>query len=249
MADLAALSQRVLHDDGDFALVEASAVEMQKAMNAGVVTSVQLTQAYLDRIAAYDRTVVDTSETGRALASIIATSDVALEAAAASDAARAANGGPSQHARRHPGAAQGQLRHRRHAHHRRLRLLGGQPDRDDAAMVEGLRADGAIILGKASLDEFAFGFTSQFSAGSEPGDTVYVASPYATDQHRGRLQRRHRRRDRGQPRRDRLRHRHRRLDPGAVELQPARGQCVRRSAWPAATASCRSRSARTPAAR
>lgn len=185
VADLAALSQRVLHDDGDFALVEASAVEMQKAMNAGVVTSVQLTQAYLDRIAAYDRTVVDTSPTGRALAAIIATSHVALEAAAASDAARAANGGPSSMLDGIPVLLKDNYDTVDMPTTAGCGCWEDNQTDDDAAMVEGLRADGAIILGKASLDEFAFGFTSQFSAGSEPGDTVYVASPYATDKTAG----------------------------------------------------------------
>ncbi|MEN8707272.1 MAG: amidase family protein [Nocardioides marinisabuli] len=185
VSDLAALSQRVLHDDGDFALVEASAVEMQKAMNAGVVTSVQLTQAYLDRIAAYDRTVVDTSPTGRALASIIATSDVALEAAAASDAARAVNGGPSSMLDGIPVLLKDNYDTVDMPTTAGCGCWEDNQTEDDAAMVEGLRADGAIILGKASLDEFAFGFTSQFSAGSEPGDTVYVASPYATDKTAG----------------------------------------------------------------
>src|SRR5690242_16624165 len=57
VADLAAMSQEIIYDDGTFKLVEATALQMQAAMNAGVVTSVELTKAYLDRIAAYDRTV------------------------------------------------------------------------------------------------------------------------------------------------------------------------------------------------
>ncbi|MFJ4254159.1 hypothetical protein [Microbacterium sp. NPDC090003] len=56
--DLADLSQRIIYDDGPFELVEASVIDMQAAMNAGVATSQSITQEYLDRIAAYDRTVV-----------------------------------------------------------------------------------------------------------------------------------------------------------------------------------------------
>ena len=48
----------------------------------------------------------------------------------------------------------------------------------DATMVEGLRADGAIILAKASLDEYAFGFVSEFASFQPPGGTLLVASPY-----------------------------------------------------------------------
>ncbi|WP_254791493.1 dockerin type I domain-containing protein, partial [Curtobacterium sp. MCBA15_005] len=78
VADLAALSQRMIYDDGPFTLVEASTIDMQAAMNAGVTTSVAITQDYLDRIAAYDRTKVDTASTGRALNSIVTTNADAL---------------------------------------------------------------------------------------------------------------------------------------------------------------------------
>ncbi|MFZ8444641.1 amidase, partial [Staphylococcus aureus] len=78
ISDLAALSQRMIYDDGPFTLVEASVIDMQAAMNAGVTTSVKLTQAYLDRIAAYDRTLQDQGKGGRPLNSIITVSDVAL---------------------------------------------------------------------------------------------------------------------------------------------------------------------------
>lgn len=56
-SDLADLSERIIYDDGPFQIVEADAVAMQAAMNAGVITSVSLTQQYLDRIAAYDKVV------------------------------------------------------------------------------------------------------------------------------------------------------------------------------------------------
>jgi len=183
-ADLAGLSQRIIYDDGEFDLVEASVIDMQAAMNAGVTSSVEITQEYLDRIAQYDRTVVDTAAGGRALNSIIAVNDAALDAAAQADAVRAESGMTS--------------------------LLLGVPvavkdnydtvdmpttagcgcwddnqTTTDAAMVSGMRDDGAVILAKASLDEFAYGFVSEFSAGQEPGESLLVASPYATDQSAG----------------------------------------------------------------
>ncbi|ARJ06405.1 amidase [Cnuibacter physcomitrellae] len=180
--DLAAVSQRMIYDDGPFDLIEASSVDMQAAMNAGVTTSVEITQEYLDRIAAYDRVQVDAS--GRPLNSIITTSGVALAAAAQADATRASEGMTSM-------------------------LLGvpivlkdnydtldmpttggcgcwdGNQTTTDAAMVSGLRADGAIILAKASLDEFAYGFVSEFSAGLPAGQSLLVASPYNTNRSAG----------------------------------------------------------------
>ncbi|MGO1629276.1 MAG: amidase family protein, partial [Microbacterium sp.] len=90
VADLAEISSRIVYDDGPFELVEASVIDMQAAMNAGVTTSVEITQAYFDRIAEYDRAVVE--QGGRALNSIIAVNDTALEAAAAAHAQRAESG-------------------------------------------------------------------------------------------------------------------------------------------------------------
>ncbi|WP_139178790.1 amidase family protein, partial [Curtobacterium sp. MCBA15_005] len=55
----------------------------------------------------------------------------------------------------------------------------------DAAMVTGLRDAGAVILAKASLDEFAFGFVSEFSSNQPAGSSLLVASPYNTAQTAG----------------------------------------------------------------
>ncbi|MCB7137438.1 amidase family protein [Cellulosimicrobium marinum] len=179
VADLAAVSQRVVYDDGPFEIVEATVVDMQAAMNAGVTTSVEITQEYLDRIAAYDRTLVDTAEGGRPLASIITTSDVALDAAAAADAAREDQGMTSM-LLGVPVAVKDNY------DTLDMPTTGGcgcwddNQTATDATMVAGLRADGAVILAKASLDEFAFGFASEFSAFQEAGTSTLVASPYAT---------------------------------------------------------------------
>ncbi len=181
VTDVAQLAQRVIYDDGQFELVEASVLEMQAAMNAGVITSVELTQQYLDRIAAYDKQTIGTATGARPLNSIITTNPEALELAAQADAERAEKGMTS--------------------------ILLGIPvllkdnyntddmpttagcacwednqTQDDAEMVEGLRKQGAIVLAKASLDEFAYGFSSLFSAfqpmsGDRQG-VAYVASPY-----------------------------------------------------------------------
>jgi len=182
VVDLAGLSHRMIYDDGPFDLVEASTLDMQAAMNAGVTTSVKITQAYIDRIAAYDRTVAPGGT--RPLNSIITVSDVALTAAAAADAERAEHGMTS--------------------------LLLGVPialkdnydtvdmvttggcgcwndnqTSTDAFMVKGLRDAGAVILAKASLDEFAYGFVSEFSSFQQPGSTLLVASPYDTSKTAG----------------------------------------------------------------
>ncbi|MFC4555021.1 amidase family protein [Georgenia faecalis] len=184
VADLAAVSARMVYDDGPFELVEASVIDMQAAMNAGVTTSVELTRAYLDRIAAYDRTLVDPAEGGRPLNSVITTSTVALQAAAAADATRAAEG-MTDLLLGVPVAVKDNY------DTLDMPTTGGcgcwedNHTSTDAAMVAGLREAGAVILAKASLDEFAFGFVSEFSAGQAPGSTLLAASPYRTSQTAG----------------------------------------------------------------
>ncbi|MEE6295940.1 amidase family protein [Georgenia wangjunii] len=184
ITDLAEVSQRIVYDDGPFELVEASVIDMQAAMNAGVTTSVEITQAYLDRIAAYDRPLIDTAEGGRPLNSIITTSTTALEAAAAADATRAAEG-MTDLLLGVPVAVKDNY------NTLDMPTTGGcgcwddNQTETDAAMVAGLREAGAVILAKASLDEFAYGFASEFSSYQPAGSTLYVASPYATSRTAG----------------------------------------------------------------
>ncbi|RDV44946.1 hypothetical protein DOE76_09405 [Leifsonia sp. ku-ls] len=175
--DLAGLSQRMIYDDGPFQLVEASVVDMQAAMNAGVTTSVKLTQAYLDRISAYDRTVVEPG--GRALNAIITTSSAALTAAAAADATRAEKGMTSM-------LLGVPIAVKDNYDTVDMPTTGGcgcwddNQTTTDATMVAGLRKAGAVLLAKASLDEFAYGFVSEFSSGQPAGQSLLVASPYNT---------------------------------------------------------------------
>lgn len=185
VGDLAGLSQRVIYDDGPFELVEAGVVDMQAAMNAGVTTSVEITQDYIDRIAAYDTEIVDTSAGGRALNSIITVGeDSALAAAAAADTERETSGMTSM-LLGVPVAVKDNY------DTEDMVTTGGcgcwddnQTD-SDAAMVAGLRDAGAVILAKASLDEFAYGFASEFSAGQPAGSSTLVASPYVTSRTAG----------------------------------------------------------------
>jgi len=175
--DLAGLSQRMIYDDGPFQLVEASVIDMQAAMNAGVTTSVKLTQSYLDRIAAYDRTVVEPG--GRALNSIITTNSKALTAAAAADATRAEKGMTSM-------LLGVPIAVKDNYDTVDMPTTGGcgcwddNQTTTDATMVAGLRKAGAVLLAKASLDEFAYGFVSEFSSGQPAGQSLLVNSPYNT---------------------------------------------------------------------
>jgi Asp-tRNA(Asn)/Glu-tRNA(Gln) amidotransferase A subunit family amidase len=180
IADLAALSGRMIYDDGPFELVEASVIDMQAAMNAGVTTSVAITQEYLDRIAAYDRGLVGKA----ALNSIITTSSVALPAAASADAVRAEDGMTSM-LLGVPIAVKDNYNTSDMVTTAGCGCWNGNQTATDAHMVEGLRADGAVILAKASMDEFAINLSSQFSAFQAPGTALSVASPYDTGKNSG----------------------------------------------------------------
>ncbi|MEN0102293.1 MAG: amidase family protein, partial [Curtobacterium sp.] len=182
VADVAALSHRMIYDDGPFQLVEASTLDMQAAMNAGVTTSVAITQDYLDRIAAYDRTTVQAG--GRPLNSIITTNKEALAAAKTADTERAEHGMTSM-------LLGVPIALKDNYDTKDMPTTGGcgcwddnQTD-TDAAMVTGLRSAGAVILAKASLDEFAYGFVSEFSSNQPAGSSLLVASPYVTTQTAG----------------------------------------------------------------
>jgi Asp-tRNA(Asn)/Glu-tRNA(Gln) amidotransferase A subunit family amidase len=186
--DLAAISGRMIYDDGPFTLIEASTIDMQAAMNAGVITSVQLTQDYLDRIAADDKTTV--AGGARPLNSIIAVSPDALQAAQAADAERAAHGMTSM-LLGIPIAVKDNYDTKDMPTTGGCACWDGNQTTTDATMVADLRDAGAVILAKASLDEFAYGFVSEFSAnqGVDPVTgkqlTTLVASPYNTSQTAG----------------------------------------------------------------
>jgi Asp-tRNA(Asn)/Glu-tRNA(Gln) amidotransferase A subunit family amidase len=147
---------------------------MQKAMNAGVTTSVELTQDYLDRIAAYDKkSFVDFAN--HYLNSIISTNKDALAIAAASDAARAANGGPRSMLDGIPIILKDNYDTKDMPTTAGCECFKDNQTADDATMVADLREQGAVILAKASMDEFAINLTSMISIG---GTTTTVYSPY-----------------------------------------------------------------------
>lgn len=130
-----------------FDLIEATIPDIQRALNTGLVTSEGLVQQYLNRIEAYD-------EQGPALNSIIQLNPNALETAKVLDLER------SQSASRGPlhgipillkdnidtadlPTTAGAL------------ILDGSVPPDDAFLTQQLREQGAIILGKTNLTEFA----------------------------------------------------------------------------------------------
>ena len=117
-----------------FSVVEASVAEMQQAMSDGRVTSRQLVEQYLQRIALYEER---------------AQRDIGRERQGARGRGSARRGTPGRQgaraAARHPGRAQGQHPHHRHADDRRrggVRGLRAALRRDaDHALARGRRRD------------------------------------------------------------------------------------------------------------
>ncbi|HZT52412.1 MAG TPA: amidase family protein, partial [Stellaceae bacterium] len=158
-------------DEGrpDFAVAEATIDQIHAAYRAGRATAVGVTQAYLDRIAAYDRK-------GPALGAVIATNPQALADAAALDAQFRAAGkmaGPLHGipvlVKDNYDVAGLQTTAGSCA------LIGWVPARD-ATAVRKLRAAGAIILAKVTMSEWARGGLDNINS-VLPG---FARNPYNT---------------------------------------------------------------------
>jgi amidase len=142
-----------------FDVAEKSIAELQAAMTSGEVTSRQLVEAYLARIAAYD-------QQGPALNAVVAVNREATAQADALDAERRAGRvrGPLhgipvivkdnyETVEMPTGAGS-------------LALAANHPPRD-AFMVRKLREAGAVILAKANMHELAAGITTIASYGGQ----------------------------------------------------------------------------------
>jgi Asp-tRNA(Asn)/Glu-tRNA(Gln) amidotransferase A subunit family amidase len=154
-----------------FQLLEATVPEIQVALASGTITSQDLVEMYLARIAAYD-------QQGPSLNAISAVHPNALAEAKALDDERATKGsrGPlhgipvivkDNYETQDMQTAAGSL------------SLAGWIPPHDAFLVKRLRESGAIILAKATLHEFAMGITT---VGSLFGQTL---NPYALDRNPG----------------------------------------------------------------
>lgn len=135
-------------------LLKRSAAELAEALAAGEVTSVELTQASLDRIAAVDGTL-------NAFLHIDA--EGALAQAAASDARRAA-GTPASVLDGVPIAVKDVLATIGLPTTCGSKILEGWVPPYDATVVTKLKQAGLPILGKTNMDEFAMGSSTEHSA-------------------------------------------------------------------------------------
>ncbi|GAA4670474.1 Asp-tRNA(Asn)/Glu-tRNA(Gln) amidotransferase subunit GatA [Frondihabitans cladoniiphilus] len=134
-------------------LIRLSAADLASKLTAGEVSSVEATQAHLDRIAAVDGDVH----------AFLHVSETALDAARAVDAARAA-GEPLGELAGVPIAIKDVLCTIDMPSTAGSRILEGWIPPYDATVVAKLRAVGLVPLGKTNMDEFAMGSSTEFSA-------------------------------------------------------------------------------------
>ncbi len=154
-------------DRKPFPLVEATVAGFHAAMRNGDVSCRDVVQGYLDRIAAYDADAGAAFPASPGLRSVIAVSNSALAQATALDRLFFGSGqmaGPMHCVT--VLAKDNYDTYDMKTTAGSLALANNQPP-DDAYTIKKIRDAGGIVIGKANLDEFAFGFTGSSSVGGK----------------------------------------------------------------------------------
>jgi amidase len=159
--------------DAPFELLEATIADLQQGMQSGQLTARSITESYLARIEALDRS-------GPELRSIIETNPEALAIADELDAERRANG-PRGPLHGIPVAIKDNLdTHDRMTTTAGSLALEGSMPKEDSFLAVKLREAGAIILAKANMSEWAYWRGLKASSGwSARGGQC--RNPYALD--------------------------------------------------------------------
>ncbi|WP_328404374.1 Asp-tRNA(Asn)/Glu-tRNA(Gln) amidotransferase subunit GatA [Nocardia sp. NBC_00403] len=142
-------------ETGGHELTTLSAAELAGKIHGGEVSSVEVTQAHLDRIAAAD---------GEINAFLYVSGEQALSAAAAVDSALAAGAAPASPLAGVPLALKDVFTTTDMPTTCGSKILEGWVSPYDATLTTRLRDAGIPILGKTNMDEFAMGSSTENSA-------------------------------------------------------------------------------------
>src|SRR5215813_741766 len=155
-------TSRLQPDRGPFTVVEQTVDQLQDAMTRGLTTSEDIVREYLTRLSLYDRS-------GPTLRAMLALNPRAIAEARALDAERGS------------GRVRGPFHGIPIAFKDNIDVLGlpttggslalvEHRPRLDSRMAAGMRRGGAVMLGKANLDEFPFGDFGISSVGGTIGN-------------------------------------------------------------------------------
>lgn len=153
-------SLKMLPETSDFQVFEATLSDIHQAMTAGTLSCRLLVEKYLDRIAAYDR-----PSNGTPINSVITTNPMIMELADELDQKFLIDGFSNRPLHCAPVLLKDNFDTLDMPTTAASLSLENAQTPDDAFSVAGIKAAGGIILGKANLDEFAFGFTGSSSLG------------------------------------------------------------------------------------
>lgn len=159
-----------------FPLVETTIAQFQSAMLKGDVSCHDIVQGYLDRIAAYDADPSTAYPASPGLRSVMAVNTAALARADELDKMFFQGGRLAGPMHCVPVLAKDNFDTAdMKTTAGSLAMANNQPP-DDAFVIGRLRAAGAVIIGKANMDEFAFGFTGSSSVGGKTRNAYLPAN-------------------------------------------------------------------------
>ena len=133
-------------------LTQLTLAEARDGLKAKDFSATELTKAHLDAI-----------EKARALNAYVLR-DAGEGARHGQGLRRAARAGRGAAARRHSARHQGPVLHRGRAHHGLRHILDGFKPPYESTVTANLWGDGAVMLGKLNMDEFAMGSSNETSA-------------------------------------------------------------------------------------
>lgn len=159
-----------------FPLVETSVAQFHAAMSKGQVSCRDIVQGYLARIAAYDKDPGGAFPSSPALKSVILANPNALAEADALDERYFNSGRLSGPLHCVPVIVKDNVDTADMPTTAGSLVMAGNQPPDDAYIVKNIKARGAIVIAKANLDEFAFGFGGASALGGRVANAYIPAN-------------------------------------------------------------------------